>query len=243
MKSQRSTYPLVVNDQRKVHRITFSTMMATLLSAFNVERGFVYTLKLLLLRPGQLMQLYLWEGRYIVYSPFRLLLVTTALSLFSVYLFDWGEGFQNFQKGVEEGQNMGQLEPNAVQNLVLEWYNLLLWLFIPIMALFSWAFFYKKGYNYAEHLVFQTFHICQLNVLTLVFGMLVPWTSSGPVYFIIIVGSSAYYLFSLLSWIKPKPLPGFLLGLLGYVAGYLVYFFLLSMLIGIILVFSQKYFA
>ncbi len=234
---------MVVNDQRKVDRITFSTIMATLLSAFNVERGFFYTLKLLLLRPGQLMQLYLWEGRYILYSPFRLLLVTTALSLFSVYLFDWDQGFQNFQKGVEDGQNMGKLAPNAMQNLVLEWYNLFLWLFIPIMAVFSWLFFFKKGYNYAEHLVFQTFHICQLNILTLGFGMLVPWVSSGLVYLIIFIGSVVYYTFSLLSWLKPKPLPGLLLSLLGYVAGYFFYFLFLSTLIGIILTFSQRYFA
>ncbi|MTI19393.1 DUF3667 domain-containing protein, partial [Fulvivirga sp. RKSG066] len=59
-----------------------------LLDAWNMQKGGLYTLKWLFLNPGKLIRAYLGTERYIITSPFKLLILTTALSLFLIIQLD-----------------------------------------------------------------------------------------------------------------------------------------------------------
>ena len=77
-----------------------------------------------------------------------------------------------------------------------KYFNLVLFLSVPVSALFSWMFFRKSGYNYAENLIFNTFIAAQR---TLTFILLSPFLYFFRKYWYIGVGF--YYIFWLIYFI------------------------------------------
>ncbi|MEM6643704.1 MAG: DUF3667 domain-containing protein [Bacteroidota bacterium] len=156
-------YPIQITENRKVKRITVWQSVADFLDAFNVERGLIYTIKLLFTRPGRLIRFYLEEGRYRVVNAFRLLIITTAVSLL---LLNYSNSFE----ALYEVQGSSDAEAQKVSDLLgkifRDWYNLIIWLSIPFYALFSFLLFRKyEKLNYAEHVVTQSFYISISNII------------------------------------------------------------------------------
>ncbi len=152
-----------VSESRNVKRITTFGFVSDILQAFNVERGVVYTVKRLLLDPGGLAISYLTEERFKVIPPFRILLVSTALI---VILLPYTQSFLEFKEGFYQGVDSKELE-TQMSLLIAQYSNIWLWLFIPIVAFFSWLVNRKSGYNYAENLVLHTFLYGLTNILSL----------------------------------------------------------------------------
>ncbi len=167
----------LVKNEREVRRYDLRNLGSSLLDAFNFEFGVLFTLKSLLSRPGKSTLDYLSKGRLRYFSPFRLLLISTAILLIIVKSSDISSDF-------EEGLRLGMNETEAqlatdkeakAQDLSLKIYtlfkdnfNILIWLYIPFVSFFSYLFNVKRRLNYAEHIVFNTYYTSVVNIFSLI---------------------------------------------------------------------------
>jgi hypothetical protein len=237
MEENRGKYPLEVTETRTIHRITLHRIVQDILGAFNLERGLVYTCKLIFSRPGYMVRLYFGEGRFRIFNAFRFLILTTAVSLFLMY---W-VGLENMAAGMAEGYNNDevteQAEANALllQTIIFDWYNLFLWISIPVYGFFSWLFNLKSGYNYAEHITFQCFYICAFNIIFiigLILTLIFPSNLWVQVFYVL---GLAYYLWMLAGWLEKKSFVFIIKNLLGFLLANFIYLILMMISIGIMI--------
>ncbi|WP_421874508.1 hypothetical protein [Marinoscillum sp.] len=239
MENERPDFPITIREERTIQRITVTGVVTDAISAFNIERGLIYTLKLLFTKPGRLLSLYLHDGRFRIFNAFRLLLLTTGLSLFLLYLLAPETFFTDFSKGFNDYGSDDQIDPKNLQNFFLDWYNLILWVAIPVYALFSYLFNRKAGYNYAEHLVMQTYQICAINVITILLVGLTIITSSSWILYVMLVISLTYYLWMLAAWMHKRGFWFMFKNILAYVLANLVYIVITSLVSVFILIKMQ----
>ncbi|REE00472.1 DUF3667 domain-containing protein [Marinoscillum furvescens] len=224
MNKQRPVYPITIKQEREVKRITFASTIRDMISAFDLDHGLLFTLRLLFTRPGYLVSFYLGEGRVKVFNVFRLLLVTTAVCLFLMGI----TGLEDFW--ISASLDTGNEEAvEKVQRLVIDWYNLFLWAGIPVYALFSYLFHRKAGYNYAEHIVMQTFNICAANLLTLFWLWLASTFGANWMLGLLFGFSMSYYIWLVATWIGQYTVIAFLKYITSYLLATLVYIVLMSM--------------
>jgi hypothetical protein len=155
-----------VVERRVVKRITLSRIFTSIFEAFNLERGGFFTIKALLINPGKAIKEYLGENRFHYTPPFRVLIITTALALYLISISNTGEHMSDdFIQGIDDPDKL-RLIQDKLFSFFGTYANFILWTFIPIAALFTFLFNRKRGYNFAEHLVFQTYLFCVANMLT-----------------------------------------------------------------------------
>lgn len=152
-----------ITETRSIRRLRLNQIFQSILIAFNLERGGLYTVKRLFLNPGELVEEYVATGRYRYIGPFRLLIVTTAITFF---ILQNSAAFEEFRSGFYEGVQNEELY--TFIEISSKYFNILLWLFVPVAALFSWAFNLRRGYNYAENLAFQTYVFSLTNIIAMI---------------------------------------------------------------------------
>ncbi len=235
-------YPLKVKEERTIKRITLKHTFYDFLDSFNIERGLIYTLKLLFANPGKAINLYLNEGRYKLFNVFRLLVISTAVSLFVMYLAgidelvlafeeEFSRGFNDSAK--ESGQQLEELK-GFIPQIFLDWYNLLLWIAIPQYAFLSYLFYQKSNLNYAEHLVIQTFHVSTINVITLVFFPFHLVFGTSAIVFLIMVGCTSYFVFFATQIFGKKGLWSYAKASLLYILSNVIYTLFMTIALGMI---------
>ncbi|WP_436515431.1 DUF3667 domain-containing protein [Ekhidna sp. To15] len=229
-------YPIEVNETRKINRITIKQSFVDLMNAFNLERGLIFTIKLLFIRPGSMVRLYLAEGRFQIVNAFRLLVLTTAVSLFMMYLTGVDEfllGFQNEFSSDLTGTEQEDSEYIAglMQQIYLEWYNLFLWISIPFYGFFAFLFFSRKNYNFAEHMVIQSFYICAMNVLTIIVFPLHYAIGQGPMIYLSFSLSTAYFFFFIIKVFEISSFGGVLRTILLFIVSNIIYLLVLALIL------------
>lgn len=126
-------------------------------SIFNLDHGFLYTTKELMVNPGQVIRSVL-NGVTINYThPFRLLFVwatlTTILTLaLGIYDEQTAELYQSMD--FSEAQRAFQDKINSVMKKYL---NFIILANVPFISIFSLLFYRKKQLNFTEHLVMNAF--------------------------------------------------------------------------------------
>lgn len=167
-----------VHQERTVRRFDLRNLGSSILDALNFENGILHTFRSLLLKPGPSTIDYLQDGRLKYFSPFRLLVLSTAILLLLLQSADFTS---NFEEGVQAGwenaaddrsdekQEMGMKIAARVSGLIQEYFNFMIWFYIPVISFFSWLFNRKKGLNYAEHVVFNTYYTSVINAFSLIF--------------------------------------------------------------------------
>ncbi len=152
-------------------RITMKTIGEGILDIFNVERGLLYTLFALTIKPDQAIITYFYENRNRLIKPFRYLIFTAAIATFiTVQYMKRGNFLAEMRKGFTMGYSPKDNEDlAAVENYLkllnevyINYFNLLIVLSVPIVAIVTYWFFRKK-FNYAEHLVINSYVISQLS--------------------------------------------------------------------------------
>lgn len=201
--------PLDITESRSVKRITLAQVFRSAFDAFNVDRGGVFTVKNLFYDPGVAIRDYLGANRYHYTPPFRILIVTTAIALFMIGQSEFTENMNaEFTAGLNDSVNQTESEKvditNHVRSILDElqpYFNLILWTFIPFIALFSWLLNLKGKFNFAEHLVFQVYLFCISNILSFLYPLdhFIPI----PVVFLIIyVLMFFYYIYGYKEFLK-----------------------------------------
>ncbi|MEQ8704406.1 MAG: DUF3667 domain-containing protein [Phaeodactylibacter sp.] len=187
-------------------RITLRYLINELLLIANLEKGFGYTVKRLLLRPGQAVEEFLEVDRKRMMKPFPMLVLLVTIATFlSLRLLPLGEPlWQDFSE--DGGANL--LPPflwEAFHLLTIgmqKYFNLLFVLSLPGQAVGSYLLFRKSRYNFAEHLVINTY---LFSIQTLIYTLILPfliWNDkvAGP---ILIAGMFGYWLYALRQIFQP----------------------------------------
>lgn len=159
--------PIEVEETRQVHRLTMRRWFLGMLEAFELDRGAIYTLRRLFVNPGAMFLDYLGSRRYHYVPSFRMLVLSTALVLL---IFNYIGSFDEFFGGMKEGaEDLDSESIDQFQYFFVNYFNLLLWVYLPFGAGFTKLFNRKRDFTFAEHLVLQAYLLSIANILGVVF--------------------------------------------------------------------------
>jgi hypothetical protein len=207
-----------INNQNQPDRISMKMIWRSLLQEFNLEKGILHTVVDLALRPGQTIKEYLYEDRSKLVPPFRFLLIFVTLATIVTLSFLTQEDLVNtFEQGVKAGggaPNLDNLDPEKkefidiyINNLAianLKYFNIYLMLSVPLAALATLIIYGRKTYNFAEHLVVNSYIYGNTTVLYILMSPLFFFLPYQEVSLWYIVASFPYYCFCYYQAYPPK---------------------------------------
>lgn len=224
----------------KPERITTRTIWHGVLDIFNLERGLIQTTFSLTRRPGHAIREYLLEDRERLMPPFRYLLFMVAVAaLITVQYFNsnpsWMEGFTQGYKSATEGASKNDLDiKNYLEKstyIFNNYFNLFILASIPVMALVT-SWFFRRRFNYAEHLVINSYVTGYLTVTYIVLSPILLFSD-----FAVLSGiyTLITFVYSILAYQQVYQSPG-LRGVMASIASVLVYFLLYYILVFIVFI-------
>lgn len=238
MNSRKNEYPFEVVEKKLIERITFRKLTNDIGKALNVERGILYILKGLIVNPGMTIRSFLYEKRFNIFHPVRLLILTSAINLFVFWLIDgadtMGELIQTSPSNTKGDTKVtNELFGQLFSEIFYEYFNMMIWLFIPIISVFSYLFFKKSAYNYAEHLVLNAY-VTSVGNLTNIISYLFIWLFDiGTTSLAGLIAYLAYNLYAFKSFFRLSIGKTIIKGFLALILGYTIYMIFFSLLIGI----------
>ena len=133
----------------------------------HADKGIFGFVPKLLTSPGLIALDYVQGRRKKYFNPFQYLILVVGFSVFLITKLKYLEQSATMM-------NPSKLPPRValIQHEILEfmnhYFNLVIFLLIPIFAIMSFLFFKKKGFNYAENVVLQCCIQAQQNTISLV---------------------------------------------------------------------------
>ncbi|RIY10819.1 DUF3667 domain-containing protein [Hymenobacter rubripertinctus] len=221
-------------DAHHTHRLTMADMLHDIPhSIWHVDKGILYTLKNMLLRPGPTIREYLAGQRKYHFPPLSLLLLVTGLYAFisSVLHIDL---MPPRDPAVPEA--VWQAQKSGIEFIA----KYMSWVYVglvPIIAAFARLFLRRGGYNYAECLVIAALITAVCNSLTLFF-LPVSYFYSGTIYITKVGAIASLISFGYATWAYSSMLAHTGLSLAGrLIRGFLPFvlgIIVPSMLVGIV---------
>jgi hypothetical protein len=145
------------------HRITAKHffMHDLLHGVFHIERGILFTLKQVVIRPGYSARDYISGKRVSYYNIFYLMVIILGVILFlDTYVETANSTAANTENAAP--QHFNQLLDNYVKILYMA--------FVPLIAVNGLLFFRKLKYNFSEHLIISGF-ACLLMLVIVLFNI------------------------------------------------------------------------
>ncbi|MFN2261542.1 MAG: DUF3667 domain-containing protein [Psychroflexus sp.] len=144
-----------VVQKKVVKRFTFRTLLNDVLLFINFEKGLPFTIKSLVLSPGESIRSYLGEGRYRFTNPIKYYILTVTIYLFLA--------FKIFDKQISESYFINAEDSNAFLNIVLEYLNVWIFSITFYVSIFSYLIFRKSsGFNFVENLILNIYITSQI---------------------------------------------------------------------------------
>ncbi|TCC88211.1 DUF3667 domain-containing protein [Pedobacter frigiditerrae] len=146
-----------------VHRFTLSHFFHEAFHAFtHADKGLLYLLKELAIRPGIVAKEYIAGKRKKYYNPFTFFLLLAGFyvlsSTFSASVSadkkPIPEGISRIENPIKKEEAMAMYHRvGVVKNFFTKNSNFVAMIAVPFFALYFWLIYYRKRYNYSEHLV------------------------------------------------------------------------------------------
>lgn len=144
----QNNYCSICGQKNTTHRFTFQHFVHDFIhGVFHLDKGFFFTLKELLTRPGHSTREYIQGKRVNYFNAFTLIILLATIShLISEYLkIDFTKAFEN--KRQHEG----------LYRVAKDYEKVIRLLKIPFYAIASYLLFKKSKQNYIEHLVLNLY--------------------------------------------------------------------------------------
>lgn len=159
---------------------------------FHVDKGILYTIKELIVRPGITLQGYLAGKRINHFKPFAFVLMLGAFygflaHFFNLYPEDSMLNFVGQERSIEDTEYY-----KKIFKLVYDNYSFTMLALVPFAALSSFIIFRKHAYNYCEHLVINSYITGMQIFILLIFYFMYIIFRSGWVH---LIGSMASYMY------------------------------------------------
>ncbi len=190
----------------------------TLYTLFNLEQGFLFTVKELTLRPGPVIRAYINGRLKVYYPPLRYLLLLATLSALLIV----GTGL--VEKMADTGLDSGKpkMLAQAIQ-LIKQYFESIKIILVPIMAFCTYWVFRKSRYYYVEHLIFNAYLQAQLILVSIVLAPFRYYFHGFIPYSIVLtlVISLLYYSWAGVYFFREKPVVVGVKILVVFILGYL----------------------
>ncbi|GAB3348621.1 DUF3667 domain-containing protein [Lysobacter tyrosinilyticus] len=219
-------------------------------SVLHMDRGVLYTLKSLMLRPGQLIRDYLEGRRANHVKPFLLVMIAATVMVFLGKLLGQGDLMGAPLQAAIDDSRAGGGNPGADAMLVArvfesvrDWMNHHIAAFTLILlpleaSAFQLAFRRYRELNYPEWLVITTFLTAQTMVLWVLAMLLERWYAGLSQ--LVMLPAMAYGVVSLVQFFKGQPRWKIALrAIWGYVLFFLVNFLLTVALVFVVLAMAR----
>ncbi len=128
----------------------------------HTDKGIFHLLKSLATRPGATAREYIGGKRKTYFSPFTFFLIVMGIYVLADAFFiktppASGPDQQVLARYTYRSRAASITPPcfnrgNNVRQFMTQKANFVAMVAVPLIALISWLFFYRRGYNYAEHL-------------------------------------------------------------------------------------------
>ena len=225
-------------------RISMQTIYESILAVFNFEKGFSFTVRKLLFTPGKTLSNYLFTAertKHIKPLNFLILMITIATFL-TLQLIKFsnsdamsGSEISDVMGGTEVnlGEGIPQRLNNAVgifNTLMKQYYHIFQLLKIPFFALATFWIFRKKQYNYAEHLIINSYIIAMTTFLFIIISPVA--FVDLKVFTILITGTIIYMLVAYISVFEEKNWKGFLQAIGCYFLATILHISLVALVVG-----------
>ena len=158
-----TNYCGVCGQKASTHRFSFKEVVVTdfMHGVFHADKGFLYTVKELVTRPGHSIREYIQGRRAKHFSYFSLLVFLVTMSFFVNRLAE-------INIAVIYEQN-GQGVFSEIQDFYRKYPRGYLLLSIPAYSLFSFVFFIKSRLNFAENIVLNCYRTAGEYLFMIVF--------------------------------------------------------------------------
>ncbi|NNE28989.1 MAG: DUF3667 domain-containing protein [Saprospiraceae bacterium] len=176
-----------------LRRINGKYILSEIGSLFNFEKGFLYTIRELIIRPGENIRIFIQEDRNRLVKPIIFLILCSLLYTLAQQAFQW-----------EDGYVTGNIGESTVTNFLIwiqnnyGYANVFMGLFI---GLWTRTMFRKSGFNIYENLIVIFFAMGIGMLIFAMFGIVVSVTGwkilpfggiIGVLYAIWVIGSFFY---------------------------------------------------
>ena len=214
----------------KLKRIDSRYIITEIRNLFYFEKGFFYTIKELIIRPGKSVREFISESRYRLVKPITFLLLTSLIyTILNIYLdieFDYTKEI------IGEDDTAIKLYNLLMKNI--GYLNLGMGVFV---AFWTKVFFKKYGYNFFEILILLCFLMGIEMLISSFFGIIESITNIHLMYFAWFVGF-AYKIWATGQFLENKPI-SYLKALIASMVGLLTFFIVATILVAIALLVMQ----
>lgn len=136
-------------------------------TVLHMNKGFLYSIKKILRGPGKTAREFVEGNRVNHYKPILLVFVVAGISAFLTNTFIHPE---EILVKYYESKDLTGLEASsgiAASSYMYKYQSIMMLLFVPFMAFFTWLTFKKWGYNYYEHVIITAYSLVFLQVLSI----------------------------------------------------------------------------
>lgn len=221
----------------KPEGINMRTIWQGIFDIFNLERGLIQSTLTLTKRPGQAIREYILEDRNRLMPPFRYLLFMVAIATFiTLQYFDANPHWMG-DLNAESKQNT--IKSNPITKAYLEkttylfnhYFNLFILATVPVAALVT-QWFFRRRFNYAEHLVVNSYI---MGYLTFVYILLSPMLFFANFTTLSWIYSFITLIYSIIVYKQVYQSPG-IRGVFAAIATVIVYFLVYYMIMGLVFI-------
>jgi len=139
-----------------IHRVTIGHLVHEFFHVMtHADKGIIFLVKQLLVRPGFVVKEYLEGKRKKYFNPVSFLLITTAIGALIAYKSGYYEALG--KPASRQPQQISRYYQETLDITVHYGKVLGLFLIVPLCAFLSRIFFWRPRYNFAEHIVLQSY--------------------------------------------------------------------------------------
>ncbi|MBU8893794.1 MAG: DUF3667 domain-containing protein [Bacteroidales bacterium] len=218
-------------------RFTLKIFFFVFLDAFNIERGFIYTLKMLTFKPGVIINEYIKGKTKSYFNPLKYVILIAgiyAILVVSTNIFDTSiESSNKILSKNSEVINQAQNSEETIefQKKFIEFFkqyiNIIPILIIPFLSLVTMWFYRSKKLFYGEFLIVNCYLLAQSYVITFILSIplviIIP-TLTNYVPLGLLMITIVYYSYALYKVFLGSPIVATIKAILIYVIGTLFFY-------------------
>lgn len=206
---------------RKLERINGRYILSEIGNVLNFQKGILYTIKELLIRPGKNIRAFLTEDRIRLVKPIMFILITSLVYTLIVSLFHFEDGFIDGASGALE-------ETESVTLIILEWVQAHYGYANIIMAVFIglWlkVFFRKSGFNFFEIIILLCF-VIGIGMLIYSISVVIKGLTNSNVMEIGAMVAFLYTVYAIGQFFDKRRIGNYIKGLFSYLLGMITFTF------------------
>ncbi|MFO7370964.1 MAG: DUF3667 domain-containing protein [Bacteroidales bacterium] len=213
----QSTYCPDCGHPSKVERITGRYIVTEIASVLNFQKGFFYTIKELLIRPGESIRVFISEDRNRLVKPIMFVLISSLIYTIVIRIF-------HFEDGIIDGAK------DALDNTIFKWVqdnygyaNIIMALFI---GLWLKIFFRKYPFNFFEVLILLCFIMGIGMLIYSAFDIIRGLTHTKLVVVEVLVGF-IYTTYAIGQFFDKRKIANYVKALISYLLGMITFIFVL----------------